>query len=69
MGNREDYCDLHNAALRYTNLSRSQLARLCQSGHFKTAHKQGSGGKTSKWFIAKAELLFLSVNQRSNPYA
>ena len=60
-----DYIDLNTAAKKYLPISRRHLATMCESGIFKTAFKPGCGGKTSKWLIARAEILQHRINNHA----
>ena len=52
---------------QYLGLSRREVARLCADGFFKTAFKGGTQGKTSKWQIARTEVLNHRLNGHANP--
>lgn len=64
-----DYIDIHTASTRkYLNISVRQIARMCCDGLFKTAFKGGTQGKTSKWQIARAEILSHKCNGHAMPW-
>ena len=64
-----EYIDLHIASSKkYLPIGRRQLARMCEQGMFKTAFKPGTGGKTSKWLVSRAEILQHRINNHPNPY-
>lgn len=63
-----DYIDLHTASsTKYLPIGKRQLARMCEQRLFKTAFKPGTGGKTSKWLISRAEVVQWRINGHANP--
>ena len=40
---------------------------MCENGVFKTAFKPGTGSKTSKWLILRAEVIQHKINGTANP--
>jgi len=58
-----DYIDLNTASgKKYLPISRRRLTVMCQEGIFKTAFKPGSGGRTSKWMVLRAEIIQHRIN-------
>jgi hypothetical protein len=47
-------------------LSRRTVTLMCQRGVFKTAHKKGSGGRSSTWFVSAAEVIQHKLNQHAS---
>jgi len=63
-----DYIDLNTvSSKKYLPLGRRQLASMCEQGVFKTAFKPGTGKKTSKWLILRAEVIAHRINGHANP--
>jgi len=47
---------------KYLPISSRQVARMCESGIFKSAFKPGTGGKTSKWKVLRSEIIQHRIN-------
>ena len=53
---------------KYLPLSKRQLARMCETGIFKSAFKPGTGGRGSKWMVLKSELIAHRLNNHAVQY-
>lgn len=62
-----DYIDTNTVCKKYLPISNRQFARMCNEGVFKTAYKPGTGSKTSKWVVARSEVIQHKINSTVIP--